>query len=106
MKEKQSLVRDVDRSVIRQLNDIQRMPLSELRKKWVDLFGSDPGKLSKQYLIRRLAYRFQELTNGGLSQPTRDKLRSWAENPERWPRRQCVKKRTCNRGQTPTRLAR
>lgn len=39
--------------------------------------------LSKQYLIRRRAYRLQELTNGSLSQATRDKLRSWAENPEK-----------------------
>ena len=58
------------------------MSLNELRKKWVDLFGSDPANLSKQYLVRRLAYRVQELTLGGLSKATREKLTSWAENPK------------------------
>ena len=87
MNEKHSLYREADRSVFRQINDIQRMALSELRKKWVDLFGSDPGKLSKQYLIRRLAYRVQELSCGGLSQTTRDNLRRWADNPEKIAKR-------------------
>lgn len=78
----QNLSSEADRSVVRQINEIQRMSLPELRKKWVDLFGRDPGKLSKQYLIRRLAYRVQELIYGGMSQETREKLRRWAENPE------------------------
>jgi len=83
MKEKQTVHREADRSVIRQINDLQRMSLSELRKKWAGLFGSDPGKITKQYLIRRLAYRVQELSCGGLSQATRGKLQCWAESPEK-----------------------
>lgn len=69
-----------NQSVIRQINEIQRMSLNELRNKWVGLFGTDPAKLSKQYMVRRLAYRVQELTHGGLSQATREKLACWAEN--------------------------
>jgi len=73
---------EAGQSVLRQINEIQRMSLNELRKKWVDLVGTDPAKLSKQYLTRRLAYRVQELTYGGLSKSTREKLASWAEDPK------------------------
>ena len=68
--------------VLRQINEIQRMSLNDLRKKWIDLFGTDPAKLSKQYLTRRLAYRVQELTYGGLSKSAREKLARWAEDPK------------------------
>lgn len=78
---------DKNQSVLHQINEIQRMSLTELKKKWIDLFGSDPGKLSKQYMTRRLAYRIQELTFGGLSKQTRDKLTSIAENPEQIERK-------------------
>lgn len=72
-----------ERSVIHQIDELHRLPLSALRKKWTDLFGLDPGRLPKQYLIRRLAYRIQELTYGGLSREAREKLRAWAESPEK-----------------------
>jgi hypothetical protein len=79
-KEKKSV--EVGQGLLRQVNEIQRMSLNELRKKWVDLFGTDPANLSKQYLTRRLAYRVQELTYGGLSKSTREKLARWAEDPK------------------------
>jgi hypothetical protein len=82
MIQKQKQSGEAGHSLLRQINEIQRMSLNELRKKWVDLFGSDPANLSKQYLVRRLAYRVQELTYGGLSKTTREKLASWAENPK------------------------
>jgi hypothetical protein len=79
---KQKQAGEVGQSVLRQINELQRMSLNELRKKWLDLFGTGPGKLSKQYLTRRLAYRVQELTYGGLSKSTREKLASWTEDPK------------------------
>lgn len=81
MFQKQKQSGEAGHSLLRQINEIQRMSLNELRKKWVDLFGSDPANLSKQYMVRRLAYRVQELTHGGLSQASREKLACWAENP-------------------------
>jgi hypothetical protein len=103
MQEKQNLSDEADRSVIRQLNEIQRMPLPALRKKWIDLFGRDPSKLSKQYLVRRLSYRVQELIYGGLSRETREKLRAWAENPEKMTKKPVREKTNL---QTGTRLLR
>jgi Protein of unknown function (DUF2924) len=80
---KKSMSEEADRSVIRQIDELQRMSLPALRKKWSDLFGRDPGKLTQQYLVRRLAYRIQELIYGGLSREARDQLKAWAESPEK-----------------------
>ena len=72
-----------DSSVIKQIDQLNQMSMRELRKKWQDLFGTDSGRLGRAYLIRRLAYRIQELTYGGLSQEARRKLKQLAENPKK-----------------------
>ena len=58
----------MQKSVLKQIDELNRMSMAELRKRWADLLGTDPGRLGRQYLIRRLAYRIQELAYGGLSQ--------------------------------------
>lgn len=72
-----------DSSVIKQIDQLNHMSMRELRKKWLDLFGTDSGRLGRAYLIRRLAYRIQELTYGGLSQEARRKLKQLAEDPRK-----------------------
>ena len=72
-----------DSSVIKQIDQLNQMSMRELRKKWQDLFGTDSGRLGRAYLIRRLAYRIQELTYGGLSQEARRKLKQLAEDPKK-----------------------
>ena len=62
------------RSVLKQIDELNRMSMEQLRKRWVDLFGADPGRFGRNFLIRRLAYRIQELVYGGLSREAR---RSW-----------------------------
>ena len=54
-------------SVLRQLATLETMTLEQLRQKWLDLYGSDAPCYKKQFLIKRLAYRIQELFYGGLS---------------------------------------
>lgn len=62
------------------LNEILALnnkPLKELRSKYQKLFGEDktiPG--NKTFLIKRIAYKLQELKYGGLSQPAKEKLGS------------------------------
>lgn len=103
MVEKERKSVEAGQSVLRQINEIQRMSLNDLRKKWVDLFGTDPAKLSRHYLIRRLAYRVQELTYGGLSKSTREKLAGWAEDPKQAERKTVREKTSLQLG---TRLLR
>lgn len=103
MIKKQGLTGESSQSIIRQINEIQRMSLEELRRKWMVLFGTDPANLSKQYLTRRLAYRIQELTYGGLSQSIRERLASLAENPKQIEKKTVREKETLQIG---TRLIR
>jgi hypothetical protein len=72
-----------DQSIIKQIDQLNAMSMRELRKKWLDLFGTETGRLGRAYLIRRLAYRIQELVYGGLSQEARRRLKELAENPEK-----------------------
>ena len=65
-------------SAIRQVADLQTMPLEELRERWKALFGSDPPAYRKAHLVKRLAYRIQELAFGGLSEETKQQLRAIA----------------------------
>ena len=55
-------------SVLRQLATLETLTMEQLREKWRDLYGSDPPHYKRQFLIKRLAYRIQELFYGGLSE--------------------------------------
>ena len=70
------------KSVLRQIEELNHMSMKELRKRWSDLFGTDPGRLGRNYLIRRLAYRIQELVYGGLSREARQTLAEIADNAD------------------------
>ena len=67
-------------SVLRQLATLQTMTLEQLREKWLDLYGSDPPRYKKQFLVKRLAYRIQELFYGGLSEAAKTHLRQIAQD--------------------------
>lgn len=47
--------------------DLMEKPLSELKKIWKKLFKSDAPPYSRQCLIKRIAYRLQEIACGGMS---------------------------------------
>ncbi len=65
-------------TVLKQIDELNRMSMVQLRKRWADLLGTDPGRLGRNYLIRRLAYRIQELAFGGLSRDARRELSATA----------------------------
>jgi hypothetical protein len=69
----------MDKTVLAQIDELNRMPVDQLRKRWTDLMGTDPGRLGRQYLMRRLAYRIQELAYGGLSKEARKQLDAVAD---------------------------
>ncbi|MHC5054546.1 MAG: DUF2924 domain-containing protein [Planctomycetota bacterium] len=52
------------------------MSSDELKDTWRTLFGTDPPAYNKPYLVKRLAYRLQELKHGGLSEAARDKMKA------------------------------
>lgn len=73
----------MQKTVLKQIDELNQMSMAQLRKRWADLMGTDPGRLGRQYLMRRLAYRVQELAYGGLSPQARKRLEAVAEGKTR-----------------------
>ncbi len=64
----------MSRSTLRQIADLHDLPMPALQARWKELIGTDPPRYNREFLIRRLAHRIQELTYGGLSEETRAKM--------------------------------
>ena len=57
------------------------MSMDQLRERWRDLYGARAARLqARQFLIKRLAYRIQELFYGGLSDAAKTRLRQVAQD--------------------------
>jgi hypothetical protein len=67
-------------SVLRQLAALQNMSTEELKEKWRDLYGSEPPDYRKPMLLRKLAYRIQELYYGGIPKAVKKQLTQIARN--------------------------
>ena len=67
-------------SVLRQLATLETMTMAQLHEKWRDLYGGEPPQYKRQFLLKRLAYRIQELFYGGLSAAAKTHLKQVAEN--------------------------
>lgn len=68
-----------DLEVTRRLEALCDLTPDELRKEWRRLYRSQPPRLSRDLLVRAIAYRIQELRYGGLSKTTRRKLAALVE---------------------------
>lgn len=55
-------------SILRQISDLPNLSHPELQKLWKTLYGKDVPAFNRPYIIKRLAYRIQELAYGGLSE--------------------------------------
>ena len=62
--------------VLRHIAALPKMSLDELRERWKSLFDTPPPGYSKAMMVRRLAYRMQELAYGGLSEGAQEHLRN------------------------------
>jgi len=54
-------------------------PRDELEAEWRQLYRSEPPRISRELLVRGIAYRRQELEHGGLSKTTCRKLKTLAK---------------------------
>jgi len=63
-----------DLEVARRLEALSDLTPDELRKEWRRLYRSEPPRLSRDLLVRAVAYRIQELRYGGLGKAIRRKL--------------------------------
>jgi len=62
-------------SVLKQVAELPNLDSEQLKERWRALYGSEPPAYNKPYLVKRLAYRIQELAFGGLSEAAQAQLR-------------------------------
>ncbi len=74
--------------VPQQLAALQKMTVGQLAETFLELFGQPTRSRNKPYLQKRLAFRVQELAEGGLSQSALAKIAELGDQlPEKWRRR-------------------
>jgi hypothetical protein len=67
------------RSVLAQLAALKGLPAQDLKRRWRELFDTEPPAYNRRFLESRLAYRIQELAYGGLKPETVERLEALAE---------------------------
>jgi Protein of unknown function (DUF2924) len=72
----------VDGDAAARLDRLQEFDGSGLREEWRQLFRSEPPRISRDLLMRALAYRLQELELGGLPKWARQSLAGSAAAPD------------------------
>lgn len=60
--------------VIAKIQALQRMSVGELHAEWMRLYGEPSRSRHRDYLIRRLCWRVQELAYGGLSDAAKARI--------------------------------
>lgn len=65
-------------TVLRQLAALAKMKIPDFREKWRELNGTEPPGYKRQHLVRRLAYRIQEMYYGGLEERAKQRLAEFA----------------------------
>ena len=61
-------------STLCQIAELPRMSYDDLRQLWRTLYGQDPPAYNRTFLVKRLAYRIQEIAQGGLSERARARM--------------------------------
>jgi hypothetical protein len=68
--------------LLHKIAELADLTSQRLREEWRRLYRSQPPRLSRDLLIRTIAYRMQELAYGGTSKATMRKLQSLANDLE------------------------
>lgn len=61
-------------SVLKQVTNLKNLTYKELKSLYITLHGSEPPAYNKEFIIKRLAYRLQEIAYGGLSERVQKRL--------------------------------
>ncbi|NGZ29594.1 MAG: DUF2924 domain-containing protein [Magnetococcales bacterium] len=65
--------------ILKRVADLPGMSVAELKKMWQELCQSEPPPYNKAFLVKRLAYRIQELAMIGLTERTEKRLERLAD---------------------------
>ncbi|MBF0339873.1 MAG: DUF2924 domain-containing protein [Magnetococcales bacterium] len=69
-------------SLIKQVAALPGMSIVDLKKMWTDLHKTEAPPYNRVFLVKRLAYRLQEISLGGLSEETEKRLERMAAEEE------------------------
>jgi hypothetical protein len=72
----------MDNSVLAQLAALPQKSTAELKQMWRELYDREPPPFNKPFLVKRLAWRVQELAYGGLSARAEAKLKVLIEDED------------------------
>lgn len=61
-------------SVLKQVTSLPKLSYDELKAMYVSLFGTEPPAYNRDLIIKRLAYRLQEIAYGGLPERVKQRL--------------------------------
>jgi Protein of unknown function (DUF2924) len=73
----------MNNGVLAQLATLTGKTTPELKQLWRELYDRDAPSFNRDFLIKRLAYRIQELAYGGLSARAEAKLKELIEEEDR-----------------------
>ena len=76
-------------SVLAQVAALPEKSTADLKQLWRDLYDHEPPPYNRPFLVKRLAYRIQELAYGGLSARAEAKLKELVEEEDRGSRASC-----------------
>ncbi len=62
--------------ILAQLAELEDLPTPELKNRWKVLYGSEPPRFNRQFLVKKLAHRIQEIAYGGLDETTQGRMES------------------------------
>lgn len=85
-----------------QLAELPTMAVRHLQARYLELFGEPTRSRNRDYLVKKLSWRLQEIAEGGLSDRARSRLLEIEVNPPAAPRagtrrKRATKKRVAGR---------
>lgn len=72
----------MDLNVEKELATLRRSPVSELRRRYAEVFGESTNSRHKEWLVKRIIYRLQVLAEGDLSERARRRAAELANDAE------------------------
>ena len=69
-------------SILQQVLELEQMEMAALKERWKALFGTEPPAQNRSHMVKRLAYRIQELAYGALPAETTAQLKEIALSQE------------------------
>jgi hypothetical protein len=69
-------------TIAEEIQRLRQMTVGELRTRYAEVFGEEPRSRNKDYLWKRIAYRIQELAEGGLSERARRRAAELARDED------------------------